>query len=403
MPKRFTTLLDPDVVRDPHPILAELRRTSPVVWDPVIETWLVTRHEDVKAALGDPRFSRDRRLTKSYTPPDPETWAARHDEYTMNVSDETQHRRWRKQLSAGFTPRAVRRMEGLVRAVVSQFARPLIRRRGAVDLVAKFTNPIPNTVISRITGIPPYPGEEDRFRQLGQDVIRQFFPMADAENKRRGEQAMNALAEWIGKLADERRQEPRDDLLSDLIVGNQGEDAMSNVEIIMQIVVLVAAGSETTTLGGTHAIRLLLEHPDQLALLRADPSLTRNTVREVLRFDFGGAGSMPLVATEDLEIGGVVIRRGDMLMSSVSSANRDETVFDAPDRFDITRDTRETLTFGSGPHYCLGANLALQELDCMLEGTLEFLPEGARLIDDELEWESIGLMRRPVNLPVDFG
>ena len=78
-------------------------------------------------------------------------------------------------------------------------------------------------------------------------------------------------------------------------------------------------------------------------------------------------------------------------------------VYEDPDRFDITRDTRETLTFGSGPHYCLGANLALQELDCMLEGTLEFLPEGARLIDDELEWESIGLMRRPVNLPVDFG
>ena len=87
-------------------------------------------------------------------------------------------------------------------------------------------------------------------------------------------------------------------------------------------------------------------------------------------------------------------------MGSVSSANCDETVVEAPDRFDITR---EMLTFGSGTHYCLGANLALQELDCMLEGALGFLPEGARLIDDELEWESIGLMRRPVNLPVDFG
>ncbi len=104
MSKRFTTLLDPDVVRDPYPILAELRKTSPVVWDPKIETWLVTRYEDVKAVLADPRFSRDRRLTKSYTPPEPGTWAARHDEYTMNVSDEAQHRRWRKQLSAGFTP-----------------------------------------------------------------------------------------------------------------------------------------------------------------------------------------------------------------------------------------------------------------------------------------------------------
>ncbi len=403
MTKQFTTILDPDVVRDPHPVLTELRSSAPVVWDAQVETWLVTRHQDVKSVLADPRFSRDRRLTKFYTPPEPGTWAAHHDEYTMNVADDAQHRRWRKQLSAGFTPRAVRRMEEQVRAVVSQFASPLIGRSGTVDLVESFTNPIPNTVISRITGIPPYPGEEDRFRQLGQDVIRQFFPMADAENKRRGEQAMEELAEWIGKLADERRQEPRDDLLSDLILGNQGEDAMSNSEIIMQIVVLVAAGSETTTLGGTHTIRLLLEHPDQLARLRADPSLTRNAVREMLRFDFGGAGSMPLIAMEDLEIGGVTIRQGDMVMGSVASANRDETVFDAPDQFDITRDTREILTFGSGTHYCLGANLALQELDCMLEGALEFLPEGARLVDDELEWESIGLMRRPVNLPVDFG
>lgn len=82
---------------------------------------------------------------------------------------------------------------------------------------------------------------------------------------------------------------------------------------------------------------------------------------------------------------------------------RFQPVFDAPDRFDITRDTREILTFGSGPHYCLGANLALQELDCMLEGALEFLPDGARLVEEELEWESIGLLRRPANLPVDFG
>ncbi len=400
MPKRFTTLLDPDFVRDPFPTLAELRETAPVVWDPVIQTWVVTRHADVKAVMADPRLSRNRRLYKHYTPPAPGTWAAQHDEYSMWLADEEKHRRWRKQISAGFTPRAVRRMEGQVRAVVSQFAGPLIGRRGRVDLVAEFTNPIPNTVISRIAGIPPYPGEEDRFRQLAQDVIRQFFPMADAENMRRGELAMDELAEWIGKLADERRQEPKDDLLSDLIVGNQGDDAMSNGQIIMQVVVLVAAGSETTTLGGTQAIRLLLEHPDQLALLRADPSLAQNAVREVLRFDFGGAG-MPLVASEDLEIGGVAIRSGDMVIGVVSSANRDGTVFDDPDRFDIARDTRESLIFGSGPHYCLGANLALQELCCMLEGALKFLPQGARL--GEAEWESIGLMRRPVDLPVDFG
>ena len=403
MPKPFTSILDPDCAGDPYPVLAALRQTSPVVWDSGIGTWLVTRYEDVKAVYADPRFSRDRRLTRFYTPAEPGTWAARFDDSVMNVLGEAQHRRWRKQLSAGFTPRAVRRMEGQVRTVVSQFGTPLVGRHGVVDLVAEFTNPIPNTVISRITGIPPYPGEEGRFRQLAQDVIRQFFPLADAENKRRGERAMEELAEWIGKLAEERRQEPHDDLLSDLIVGNQGEDALSNVEIVMQIVVLVAAGSETTTLAGTNAIRQLLAHPDQLALLRADPALAHNAAREVLRFDFGGAASIALVALEDLEIRGVAIRRGEMVMGSIGSANRDETVFASPDRFDITRDTREILSFGSGPHYCLGANLALQELECMLDGVLAFLPDDARVLDDALEWESIGTMRRPVNLPVDFG
>jgi len=401
MAAQFKTLLDPELIRDPHPTFAALRKDSPVVRDETIGTWLLTRHADVKAAMADPRLSRDRRLDPNHVPRAPGTWAGRHDEQNMWLAEPEHHRSWRKQLSAGFTPRAVRRMEAQVRDVVSQFATPLVGRRGVVDLVAEFTNPIPNTVISRITGIPPYPGEEERFRQLAQDVIRQFFPMADAENKRRGEAAMNELAEWIGKLADDRREEPREDLLSDLITGNLGADAMSNDQIIMQIVVLVAAGSETTTLGGTHAIRLLLQHPDQLALLRADPSRIPNAVREVLRFDFGGAGSMPVFATEDLEIAGTTIRKGDMVMSSVSSANRDDSVFDAPNRFDITRDTREILTFGSGPHYCLGANLAMQELNFMLEGALEFLPDDARL--GEPEWESIGLMRRPVDLPVDFG
>ena len=401
MTPTFTTLMSPEIVRDPTPALAELREHAPVFWDPMIEGWVITRHQDVKALMADPRLSRDRRLTKFYTPPAPGTWAARHDEHSMWLADEAAHHRWRKQISAGVTPRAVRRMEGQVRAVVDQFARPLMGRRGVVDLLDAFTNPIPNTVISRVTGIPPYPGDEDRFRRLAQDVIRQFFPMADDDNKRRGELAMSELAEWIEKLADERRQEPQEDLLSDLIHGNQGDFVMNNAQIIMLVVVLVAAGSETTTLGGTNAIRLLLEHPEQLAKLRADPSLVESAVREVLRLDLGGAFSMPMVALEDIEVAGTRIRSGDMVLVSTRSANRDERVFADPDRFDITRDTRESLAFGTGPHYCLGANLALQELTFMVQAALEFLPEHARLGD--VEWESIGVMRRASTLPVDFG
>ena len=288
-----------------------------------------------------------------------------------------------------------------MRDVVEQFAAPIRGRKGQADLVGEFTNPIPNTVISRITGIPPYPGDEDRFRCLAQDVIRRFFPMADAENKRRGEQALDELAEWVGKLSSERRERRQEDLISDLIHENDGVYEMSNDEIVMIIATLVAAGSETTTLGGTNVLRLLLKNPSELAKLRADPGLSVNAVRESLRHGFGSAISgVPRFALEDVELRGKTIRKGDMVMPSMGGANRDPAIFDEPDRFDIARDTREMLAFGHGPHYCLGANLALQEMSCMIEAALEFMPEGTSLLEDEIEWESIGIMTRAVNLPI---
>lgn len=403
MPDLPKTILNPVFADDPYPILDRLREEAPVFWDAGIEGWIVTRYDDVKALFADERFSRDRRLGKHFIPPPKGSWAEKFDENGAGRAEGAEHRRWRGRISKGFTPRAVARMEGQVREVVAQFGDPLRGRSGVVDLVATFTNPIPNTVISRITGIPAYPGEEDRFRRLAQDVIRRFFPMADEDNVRRGEAAMSELAEWVGKLADQRRQEPKEDLVSDLIHGNP-DDPMTNLDLVMLVVVLIAAGSETTTLGGTHALRHLLHHPDQLARLRAEPELAPNAVREVLRFGFGSpGGGSPRFALEDVPLRGETIRKGDMLMLSAAAANRDPSVFDDPHRFDVARDTRDMLAFGSGPHYCLGANLAIQEMACMLDAALAFLPEDATLLEDETGWETIGMMKRPVALPVRFG
>ena len=396
------TLLRPEIVEDPHPTLARLRVEAPIYRDDLIGAWLVTRHADVKALFADPRLSNDRRKSPRYEPPPRDSWAYTFDQTRLFSGTPAEHRAMRARISAGFTPRAVRRQAQQVRDVVEQFAAPLRGRTGTIDLLATFTNPIPNTVISRITGIPPYPGEEDRFRRLAQNVIRRFFPLADAENIAIGEAAIGELAEWVGKLADQRRAEPEEDLLSDLIAGHEGEDGMTDLQIVMLIVGLVAAGSETTTLGGTHVLRLLLEHPEQMARLRAQPQLAENAVRETLRFGFGSVAGMPRFALEDIELHGTTIREGDMVMLSSSAANRDESVFDDPQRFDIERDTRESLAFGNGPHYCLGANLALQEMTCMLDAALDFLPEDATLDATAIEWESIGLMRRPASLPVRF-
>ena len=401
MSKKRTTLVTPEILADQYPVIAEMRESDPVFYDETIQGWLVFRHDDVKALLSDPRYSRDRKLSPHYEAPPKGSWSERLDNDSLGGGDEVEHRRWRNRLSVGFTPRAVRRMEEQVREVVEQFAAPIRGRQGNADLVAEFTNPIPNTVISRITGIPPYPGDEDRFRCLAQDVIRRFFPMADEENIRRGERALDELAEWVGKLGEERRQERQEDLISDLIHENDGDYEMTNDEIVMVIATLVAAGSETTTLGGTGVLRLLLQNPAELAKLREDPSLSVNAVRESLRHGFGTAISgVPRFAIEDIELRGKTIRKGDMVMPSMGGANRDPAVFTDPDRFDITRDTREMLAFGHGPHYCLGANLALQEMSCMIEAALEFMPEGTVLLEDETEWESIGIMTRAINLPI---
>lgn len=401
MPAPFS-LLDPDFVADPYPRLAWLREHEPVLWDEALGTWFITRYEDVWKLFADPRFSSDRRLARDYRAPTEDGWLARFERFSTINLDPERHRQWRGRVATGFTPRAVRRMDGQVRDVVEQFAAPIRGRRGRLDLLAEFTNPIPNTVIGRITGIPPYPGDEERFRELAQAMMRKYTFFADEATVRRGDAAIEELGEWVGKLAEERREQRSDDLLSDLIHGQTPDSPISNLEIVVLVAGLVAAGSETTTLGACQMFRHLLGHPAELAKVRADRGLIPNAVRESLRYEFGSIAAVNMrFALEDVPLRGRTIRRGDMVMLSPASANRDPDAFPDPDRFDVTRDTRAAVTFGHGPHYCLGANLAVQELSCMLDAALDFMPEATRLVPEETGWEQVGIMRRPVRFTIE--
>jgi len=398
------SVTDPAFVADPFPVFELLREQAPLHWDDENGTWLLTRYEDVWSLLPDRRLSTDRRRGTGYVPIESEGWRARFEHQSMISMEEEGHRRWRKQVSAGFTPRAVRRMDGQVREIVEEFAAPIRGRRGHVDLLAEFMNPIPNTVIARIVGIPPFPGEEARFRELAQDLIRGFFSFADEATVRRGNAAVEELGEWVYKLAEGRLRERGEDLLSDLLHYDGAEGPMTTEEAVVVVAGLISAGSETTTLGACHMLRTLLAHPGELARVRVDRSLVPNAVRESLRYEFGSiAPVVPRFALEAVTLHGQTIRKGDMVLLSTASANRDPAAFPDPDRFDVGRDTRSTVTFGHGPRYCLGANLAMQELGCMLEALLEFLPESARLVEGECEWEQVGLMRRPLRFVVDFG
>lgn len=399
------TVIDPFLTEefhtDPNAVIARMRAEDPVHQISGLGAWMVTRYDDVRALFTHPDATNDRRAYAHYQlPSDPMArWIA---ENSLFAASPEQHARQRNLVATAFTPRAVKRMENQVRAVIQDFAAPLRGRKGKVDLYAEFTEPIPNTVIGRITGVPPNGSDELRWRQLGRDAVRGVSPFLTPEERLRSERSMVELCEYVRDLAVERRKKPADDLISDLVLAHDEDDRMTNDEIMLVISALVAAGTETATIGGTRGIRSLLQHPDQMERLRREPSLMPNAVNEILRFDFGSLG-LPRYAVRDFELRGKQIRQGELMMLSFSGSHRDPEVFPDPDRFDIGRDTSRLTIFGHGPHFCLGANLARTELACMFEAVLDFLPPGAKLLEKQIDWVRFGMFSSINSLPVDFG
>jgi cytochrome P450 len=395
--------LDPAFQDDPYPALARLRAEDPVHFVAPLGLWFILRHDDVKRLFNDPENATpDRRAWEHYRPR-PEgsfmRWVEDNGFFSMPAEE---HTRLRKLFSVALTPRAVKRYEAQVRETVERFAAPLREARGVVDLMETFCNPIPNAVISRITGIPPAGDDERRFRELAQATIRGFFSFSDEKTKQAGDDAFVEIADWVRRLAKQRRADLGEDMISDLIRAQDRGDRLSDDQIVMTITGLIGAGSETTSLGGMISAMTLLDHPEQMEKLRREPGLIPNAVSEILRFGFGGPGGLPRYAVRDFELRGKTIRKGQMMLLCFGGASRDPAVYDDPDRFDVTRDVKDLITFGNGPHYCLGANLARQEMGCMIEAMLDFLPPGSRWLKDRVEYQAAGLFKRPVTLPVEI-
>jgi cytochrome P450 len=396
----FLALLD---AKDPAPLVHRLRAEDPVHFVAPLGFWFVTRHDDVKRLFNDPEnATQDRGAWEHYAPP-PEGSMLRwfHDNNFARQGPEA-HARFRRLFNGALTPRAVRRMDAQIRDVVERFAAPLRDRPGEVlDLMGDFTNPIPNAVISRVTGVPPG-ADEVRFRELAQELIRGFFPFAPPEAQASSEAALREMAAWVRAMATQRRRALAEDLISDLLRTQERDETLTDDEIVLLISVLIGAGSETTNLGGLVMIQTLLQHPEQLKRVRDDRSLVPKAVNEIMRFAFGGPAGLPRFAVRDFELRGKQIKKGQMLMLSFGGANRDPAVFDDPDTLDIERDARDLLVFGNGPHYCLGANLARQEMGAMLDAALDIVRPGSRVREDLQRFQPMGLFQRPLNLPVEI-
>jgi cytochrome P450 len=404
-PETVDFSFDSDQVRkDPYPLLHRLREHDPVHHVAGMDFWLVTRYEDVRALFTDPRASGDRRVWDHYKQPPADSLFRWIDERGTMAVTPKEHTRYRRMLSSGFTPRGVARMNRKIHDVVERHAELLRGRTGVVDIMAEFTTPIPMAVISAITGVAaPGADEQKRFSRLGQETIRGFFGFVSDEVMQKAETAYRELSTWVYDTVKARREKPEEDLITDLVQARDGDDFLTDDDIVALVSCILSAGSETTAIGGTIAIKTLLDHPESLERLRRDRSLIPQAVSEILRYAFGGVAGTARYAIEDFELHGKQIERGQMLMLSIGGASHDPSVYPNPENFDIDRDPKDLLTFGIGPHYCLGANLAREELACMIDAALDFLPPGAHIRHDLVETEPIGLMDRSMNCPIDFG
>ncbi len=349
--------------RDPFPLYARARREQPVYAHTEFPIVSVFRYADIQAILKDP-------VTWSNKfPPPPGIDPTMFPEPSMLGQDPPQHTRLRGLVNQAFTPRIIRRLESRMHEIANELLDRAIEL-GEVDLIQALTYPLPVTVIAEIIGVPAE--DREQFKQWSDAAVANlgnllFVPPAPeqmVEFRRRFDQMRGY---FIG-LAEERRRQPREDLLTGLVQAEVEGSKLTHEEMLQMLVLLLVAGNETTTTLIGNAALALLDYPDAQARLRAQPDLLPSAIEEVLRYS-SPVQMDPRVATRRVELHGQVIEAGRFIVNWLGSANRDEEVFADGERFDIGREENRHLSFGFGTHYCLGANLARLEAQVAI-GTL---------------------------------
>ncbi|MEU7896473.1 cytochrome P450 [Nonomuraea sp. NPDC049152] len=406
---KTVNLMDPGLLTDPFSGFAELREEAPVLHAsfPGQDTpiWLVTRYDDVKTVLSDHRFVNDpgnvpgadvsnlrEKLTQARgVPPEYAVYLTRG---ILDLDGED-HLRLRRLVSRAFTARRVMELRPRVEEISAALLDALPTDR-VVDLVEEYAYPLPITVICELVGIP----EADRaqWRAWGARMTT-MEPGALVE-------PLIGIVDHIRDLIPRRRAEPADDLLTGLIRAHDEDgDRFTDTELVTMVLTLVLAGHETTAHLIGNGTAALLTHPDQLARLRAEPSLMPRAVHELMRWCGPVHGTRLRYAAEDVQLGGTVVKQGEPVMAVIVSANFDPRRFGDPDRLDIARepDSRREVHvgFGHGLHYCLGAALARQEGEVAFSGLLSRFPRlRLAVAPEKLERQLLPMSWRLAGLPV---
>lgn len=385
-------LSDPELYAtgDPHEIWTYLRETAPVFFQahgygPGF--WAITRYSDVVALSSDRRLSSSGGRTTTGQPREPGSVAAD----ILVVTDPPRHTQLRALVNKAFTPRVVASLEGYVQDIVDDIIEGL-RQRRSCDFATEVAARIPFTVICQLLGVP----EEDR-GALSHAVGHFMESRAHIHEEPRDD---IDLGRYFLELAHARRKEPGDDLVSRLVGAEIDGEGLSDDDVLALVMLLFIAGAETTMNGMSGGMLALLEHPDERRRLVADPSLWPRAVEEILRWVSPVLNGMVRTATENVELRGTTIAAGDKVTLWYPSANRDESVFAEPFRFDVGREPNPHVTFGAGWHFCLGASLARLEIRVALRSILNHFNDFA--LDGEVVRMRSNVSNAIERLPVRY-
>jgi hypothetical protein len=379
----------PDVVGDPYPHYRALREQAPVhrMEVPGLGVlWVLTRYDDCKAVLASHDFGKGSRDTPSrlgYEDGAVDDLVASFQSRgaPMLMLDPPDHTRIRGLVSRAFTPRRVEALRARIRELVDGVLDEI--GSGEVDLLDVLGFPLPVAVIGELVGVPSE--DQPRFRSLVRVAASALELFADLDVLRAADAALSEMTAYFEDLVEERRRAPQDDLLSALIAVEDDGDTLRRDELIANVILLFAAGFETTTNLIGNGVAALATHPDELARIRNDRGLVAGAVEEVLRFDspvqVDGRQAFAGATLPD----GTAVPAGEMVVTFLGAANRDPARFEDPERFDVGRADNAPLSFAWGIHHCLGAGLARVEGQCVLDGLLDRYA-GIELLDDPPRW-----------------
>ncbi len=368
----------------------------------IMKVNLVSRYDDCRMVLSDPRFVRNRGRArgKGSSPlpfPMPKSIAALAK--SMILEDDPEHRRLRGLVNKGFSPRAVAALTDRVTELADEILDGLSKKDGPIDLLNDYARPIPLRVISDMVGVS---GDEGR---KFVDVVGTVTQgLSGLKMIRTLLWDLRTAQRFVRELIQRKRAEPGDDILSGLIQAEEEGERLTEEELVAMVFLLMAGGFETTLHLITNGVRTLIEHPDQTERLRADPDLWGSAVEEIVRFRGPVHGTKLQYATEDVTLHGVTISRGSPVMPMLGAANHDPRAFEKPQEFDIARTPNHHLGFGFGPHFCLGRQLALMETRIALEKIFARNPD-LRLAapPSEIKIAKMPGWHRHVSLPVALG